>query len=225
MTLSELSVSSQNYLKAVWSIGEWTGDEVTPTLLAEKTGMKLSTVSDAVRRLAEKGLLDHAPYGAITLTEYGRELAVSMVRRHRLIETFLVDSLGYTWDLVHDEAESLEHAVSDFMIDRLDAVLGHPTRDPHGDPIPSPSGEIRYPDARLLSQVEPGEEVVIERISDNDATLLQFFSEHGLAVGARCKIRAGAPFSDSLEIVRDGHDTPIVLGRSATTAVWVSITG
>lgn len=232
MVLSELSPSSQNYLKAVWGLQEWSDAPVTPSLVAEATGMKLSTVSDAVRRLADKGLLDHAPYGAITLTEGGRAYAIGMVRRHRLIETFLVEMLGYSWDLVHDEAESLEHAVSDFMIDRLDALLGFPVRDPHGDPIPSASGEIVYPDAHPLSCAAPGSVLRIERISDDDPALLQYFSEHGLAVGTTFEAREGSPFSDALEIVVGASDpseaagTPgasISLGRTATNAVWVSL--
>lgn len=223
MPLSSLSASNQNYLKAVWSLQEWNSAPVTPSLVAEKTGMKLSTVSDAVRRLSEKGLLDHAPYGAITLTAEGRTFAIGMVRRHRLIETFLVEMLGYSWDLVHDEAEALEHAVSDFMIDRLDALLGHPKRDPHGDPIPSPAGDIDYPEASLLTDTEPGSRLRIERISDDDPALLQFFSEHGIGVGVEFVTRAGAPFSDAIEIVLGAEGAAIPLGRGATDAVWVSL--
>ncbi|MGK0720783.1 metal-dependent transcriptional regulator [Leucobacter sp. W1478] len=226
MALSELTPSSQNYLKAVWGLQEWTDAPVTPSLVAEATGMKLSTVSDAVRRLADKGLVDHAPYGAITLTEGGRAFAIEMVRRHRLIETFLVEMLGYSWDLVHDEAEALEHSVSDFMIDRLDALLGYPARDPHGDPIPSASGEVTYPDAKPLSRAEPGSMLRIERISDDDPALLQYFSEHGLAVGTTFEARMGSPFSDALEIIvgdQGQGGASFSLGRSATDAVWVSL--
>ena len=226
MALSELSPSSQNYLKAVWSLQEWSSAPVTPSLVAEATGMKLSTVSDAVRRLADKGLVDHEPYGAIALTEGGHAFAIEMVRRHRLIETFLVEMLGYSWDLVHDEAEALEHAVSDFMIDRLDALLGYPARDPHGDPIPSASGEIDYPDAMPLSEAVPGSMLRIERISDADPALLQYFSEHGLKVGTVFEAREGSPFSDALEIsvgMAEDGSASISLGRSATDAVWVSL--
>ncbi|TDP89445.1 DtxR family iron (metal) dependent repressor [Leucobacter luti] len=133
MSVSALSASTQNYLKAIWGLTEWSSAQVTPTLIAERTGLKLSSVSDAVRKLASQGLVDHAPYGAVELTETGRSYALVMVRRHRLIEAFLVSVLGYSWDQVHDEAEHLEHAVSDFMIDRIDEFLEFPTRDPHGD--------------------------------------------------------------------------------------------
>lgn len=220
--MSELSASSQNYLKAVWSLQEWSDAPVTPSALAAKAGVKLSTASDAVRKLTEQGLLVHTPYGAVTLTPEGRAHAVAMVRRHRLIESFLVRVLGYRWDQVHEEADALEHAVSDFMVDRIDEHLGFPTRDPHGDPIPSADGRVHRPDAVLLSELAPGTRARVERISDADAGLLQFFAERGIGVGTTLDARAGAPYSDSVEVVVDGRDEPIALGRSATDAVWVT---
>ena len=114
-------------------------------MLAERIGVSASTASESIRKLADQGLVDHEKYGAVTLTEAGREAALAMVRRHRLMETFLVTELGYGWDEVHDEAEVLEHAVSDRMLDRIDAKLGHPTRDPHGDPIPAADGNVPTP--------------------------------------------------------------------------------
>lgn len=145
MSVSALSASTQNYLKAIWGLTEWSSAQVTPTLIAERTGLKLSSVSDAVRKLASQGLVDHAPYGAVELTETGRSYALVMVRRHRLIEAFLVSVLGYSWDQVHDEAEHLEHAVSDFMIDRIDEFLEFPTRDPHGGSHPVSRRHRTYP--------------------------------------------------------------------------------
>ncbi|MCK8675051.1 metal-dependent transcriptional regulator, partial [Rhodococcus sp. HM1] len=136
-TTGALTSVAQDYLKVIWTVQEWSGEKVSTKLLAEKLGVSASTVSEAVRRLCDQGLLDHERYGAISLTESGRAAAVAMVRRHRLIETFLVRELGYRWDEVHDEAEVLEHAVSERMIAALDAKLGFPERDPHGDPIPT----------------------------------------------------------------------------------------
>src|SRR5690606_20624954 len=161
---SQLSASSQNYLKAIWGLQEWSDDPITPTAVAAKVGVRLSTASDAIRKLGEQGLVQHTPYGAVTLSEQGRTHALAMVRRHRLIETFLVQVLGYRWDQVHDEADALEHAVSDLMVDRIDEHLDHPTRDPHGDPIPQPDGTVARPDAVQLSAVEPGRAVRAERI-------------------------------------------------------------
>lgn len=223
MSVSELSTSSQNYLKAVWSLQEWSSAPVTPSALAARAGVKLSTVSDAIRKLAEQGLLEHAPYGAVSLTEQGRAHAVAMVRRHRLIETFLVSALGYRWDQVHDEADALEHAVSDFLVDRIDQFLGFPSRDPHGDPIPAADGAVDIPDAVSLSHVEPGSRARVERISDARPDLLLFFAERGIGLGSVLGVRPGTPFSDSVEVVVDGEAGSIALGRSATDAVWVTL--
>ncbi len=222
MSVSDLSTSTQNYLKAVWTLSEWSDEPVTPSLIAERTDLKLSSVSDAVRRLTAQGLLNHTPYGAVELTETGRAYAVAMVRRHRLIETFLVNMLGYGWDQVHDEAEHLEHAVSDFMIERIDELLGRPTRDPHGDPIPLADGSVTTPAAVRLGQVQAGTEVVVERISDDDPSLLQFFEDRGIVLGARFVVHDGAPFSESIEIRIHGEDQPVALGRIATDALYVS---
>lgn len=222
MSVSDLSASTQNYLKAVWTLGEWSDVPVTPSLIAERTELKLSSVSDAVRKLTAQGLLNHSPYGAVELTETGRAYAVDMVRRHRLIETFLVRMLGYGWDQVHDEAEHLEHAVSDFMIARIDDLLGHPTRDPHGDPIPLADGTIVSPDAVQLTQVIPGTRVTVERISDDEPALLQFFEDRGIVLGAQMLVREGAPFSEAIDVVLDGEDQPIALGKLAAEALYVS---
>lgn len=221
MSLQELSASSQNYLKIIWSLQEWSDDPVTPTALAERAGVRLSTASDAIRKLAGQGLVDHTPYGSATLTDQGRTYAVAMVRRHRLIETFLVDSLGYTWDQVHDEAEALEHAVSDFLIDRIDETLGHPTRDPHGDPIPGPDGKMQMPDAVQLPKVQLPARVTVERISDDDPGLLRHFASLGIDVGSELEVEAGPPYSGALEVVLSGQRTS--LGGQAPAAVWVTV--
>lgn len=222
MSVSELSVSTQNYLKAIWGLSEWSDAPVTVAVIAEKTGLKLSTVSDAVRRLTDQGLLHHARYGAVELTDTGAAHAIAMVRRHRLIETLLVDVLGYGWEQVHDEAENLEHAVSDFLVDRIDALLGHPTRDPHGDPIPAPDGTVSRPNAVQLSAAEAGSEVVIERISDADPALLRHLQDHGITLGARITWNEGSPFSDAVSVGVVGSPVTVSLGRAAIDALYVS---
>lgn len=221
MTVSELSASTQDYLKTVWSLTEWSKTPVTPKLIADRIGLKLSSVSDAVRKLTEQGFVEHAPYGAVTLTPKGRVHAVAMVRRHRLIETFLVETLGYRWDQVHEEAEMLEHAVSDFMIERLDELLGHPMRDPHGDPIPSADGTVARPDAIHLTALAPGKRVRVERISDEDPQLLQFFAENGIRYGTVLEAHPSTPYSEAIEVLIEGRKDRLALGRAATDAVWV----
>ncbi|MCT2007606.1 metal-dependent transcriptional regulator [Micrococcus lylae] len=221
MSVSELSASSQDYLKAVWALAEWSETPVTPKLMADRMGLKLSSVSDAVRKLTEQGFLEHAPYGAVTLTAQGRVHAVAMVRRHRLIETFLVETLGYRWDQVHDEAETLEHAVSDFMIERLAELLGHPDRDPHGDPIPSADGTVARPNAIHLTALAPGQRARVERISDDDPQLLQFFAENGVRYGTVLEAHPSTPYSEVIEVRVEGRTERLALGRAATDAVWV----
>ena len=194
---------------------------MTPSSVAKHLGLRKSTVSDGVRKLGEQGLVEHKPYGAVELTDTGRTYAVAMIRRHRLIETFLVEALGYTWDQVHDEAEHLEHAVSDFMVDRIDEHLGHPIRDPHGDPIPARDGRVARPDAVPLADVPPESRVRVERISDSDPDLLQFFADRGIGVGTVLRTRAGAPYSDSIGVLVG--DDALALGRTAAASVWVSL--
>lgn len=222
MSVSELSASSQNYLKAIWSLQEWSQEPVTASTLAARVGLKLSTVSDAIRKLTAQGLLEHAPYGSISLTATGHSYAVAMVRRHRLIETFLVQMLGYRWDQVHAEAETLEHAVSDFMVERIDELLGFPVRDPHGDPIPSADGTVNHPDVVLLTDLEPDHQARVERISDANPDLLQFFDKNGIGVGTSLQIRAREPFVGAVEVVISPAQNSIMLGRQATDSVWVT---
>lgn len=223
VSVSQLSASTQNYVKVIWGLQEWSDRPVTATIIAEKTGLKLSTVSDAVRKLTEQGLVEHAPYAAVSLTGAGRAHALAMVRRHRLIETLLVRVLNYGWDQVHDEAEVLEHAVSDFMISRIDELLSFPTRDPHGDPIPSADGTMEVPDADQLSTVDPSGHVVVERIADDDPGLLQFLSDQGILVGTRLGLAPGPPYSDAI-VVQVDDQAAVSLGRPATEAMWVSPT-
>ncbi|MCS3492923.1 DtxR family Mn-dependent transcriptional regulator [Arthrobacter sp. JUb119] len=223
VSVNQLSDSAQNYLKIIFGLNEWSSDPVTASIIASKSGMKLSTVSGALGKLRQQGLLDHAPYGAVTLTELGREYAVTMVRRHRLIETFLVQMLGYRWDQVHDEAESLEHAVSDFMIERIDSLLEHPTRDPHGDPIPTAEGRISIPQAFNLSEASDDAQVVVERIADDDSQLLQYFSDHRIVVGAQLRITAGEQFSETVNVQVCSTGETLRLGSRAAAAAWVSL--
>ena len=152
----DLTMVAQDYLKIIWTTQEWSHEKVSTKLLAERLGVSASTASESIRKLAVQGLVHHEKYGAVTLTDRGRHAALAVVRRHRLLETFLVSELGYRWDEVHDEAEILEHAVSDLMLDRIDAKLGYPTRAPHGDPIPAADGQVPTPPARQLSACADG---------------------------------------------------------------------
>lgn len=219
MSVSELSASAQNHLKVIWGLQEWSDEPVLPSTIAEKTGLRLSSVSGAVSKLAEKDLVEHEPYGAVHLTEKGRRLALEMVRRHRLIETFLVEVLGYGWDEVHDEAEVLEHAVSDLMVERLDKFLGHPVRDPHGDPIPAVDGTVQVPRAQSLATVAPGG-YVVARISDDDPDLLRFFADNGIELDTELEVSAGPAYSGAIAVSVSGGEV-VPLGADAAAAVRV----
>lgn len=223
MSVSELTTSTQNYLKAIWGLTEWSSNSVTATEVSQKTGLKLSSVSDGMRRLGQLGLVNYSPYAAIELTDLGRTHALAMVRRHRMIETFLVEVLGYRWDQVHDEAENLEHAVSDFMIDQLDKKLGFPKRDPHGDPIPSASGAIDVPNAIRLHMVPIGSKAQVRRISDADPELLKFFDEHKIGLDTPLEVLEPQVYSHDFSIRIRESSKPLGLGIAAAQALYVEI--
>lgn len=168
---TEGSTVTQDYLKAVWAASEWGGPGASITGLARRMNVAASTASENVGRLVEAGLLEHEPYKAVTLSPDGQRLATGMVRRHRLLETYLVERLGLAWDEVHAEAEILEHAVSERLLQALDDALDHPVRDPHGDPIPTPDGRVVLPELRSIDTVPVGRTVVVGRIKDCPRTL------------------------------------------------------
>lgn len=222
MPVSDLTHPAQDYLKLIWTTTEWTATPITVTAIAERMGVRASTASDGIKKLTEQGLITHAPYGkSIELTEAGRRHAVEMVRRHRLLETFLVQTLGYRWDEVHDEAEVLEHAVSETMIERIDALLGHPTRDPHGDPIPAADGQPQRPEGIPLRQVSPESEATIVRISDADPAMLRYFSDIGLTPNTQLTVRAPHPYTGTTTVSVSGRQDNIDLGPPAAEAIWV----
>src|SRR5690606_30136508 len=166
------------------------------------------------------GLVDHVPYGAITLTAEGRTLALRMVRRHRLIETWLVEEFGYRWDEVHEEADVLEHAVSDRMLDAIFEKLGRPVRDPHGDPIPSADGRVVMPPAVLLAEAPDGHEGGIVRIRDRDPKLLRYLEAEGFDLDARVRVVGRKPFGGALAIVLEGVELDV--GDEAAREIWIS---
>ncbi|WP_434142743.1 iron dependent repressor, metal binding and dimerization domain protein [Leucobacter sp. gxy201] len=222
MSVDSISPSMQNYLKVIWSLQEWSEAPVTNSAIAEAAGVRLSTVSDALRKLSDLELIGHAPYGSVTLTEIGHQHAVAMTRRHRLLETFLVQMLDYEWDEVHDEADRLEHAVSDELVDRVDRVLGFPTRDPHGDPIPGADGRVHRPDAVVLQLASAPGRVRVERISDADNEMLQYFASRGIVVDAELELLPSEPYAETVTVQLAGTGEPISLGPAASSSIWVS---
>lgn len=174
-------IVTEDYVKVIYAHTEWQAEHITTGALAARLGLAASSVTEMVKKLVAQGLVVHEPYGAIELTRDGTELALRMIRRHRLIETWLVSHFGYRWDEVHDEAEVLEHSLSDRLLAAIDAQLGHPTRDPHGDPIPAPDGTVTRPSAAPLTDLDEG---VVVRISDRDPLLLRHLEAEGIVVDA-----------------------------------------
>ncbi|MGE2814621.1 manganese-binding transcriptional regulator MntR [Mycobacterium heidelbergense] len=224
-----LTAVGQDYLKVIWNAQEWSPagapQKVSTKMLAEKIGVSASTASESIRKLAEQGLVDHEKYGAVTLTEAGRRAALEMVRRHRLLETFLVNELGYSWDEVHDEAEVLEHAVSDRLVARIDAKLGFPQRDPHGDPIPASDGRVPTPPARQLWACGDGDTGTVARISDSDPEMLRYFDSVGINLDSRVRVLTRREFAGMISVAiesADGAEAIVDLGSPAARAIWVT---
>ncbi|HEU4808000.1 MAG TPA: metal-dependent transcriptional regulator [Homoserinimonas sp.] len=211
----------EDYVKVIYSHTEWQQNPVTPSELAAKLGLAASSVTEMVKKLAASGLVTHVPYGAVRLTEEGRMLALKMVRRHRLIETWLVESFGYSWDEVHDEAEVLEHALSDRLLEAIADQLGHPVRDPHGDPIPSPDGVVVRPDAVRLAEAAAGQRGQVVRISDRNPMLLRYLEGEGIRLDSPVQVVERRPFGGALAVLVDGAEHDI--GDEAAAAIWISL--
>ena len=214
----------EDYVKSIYSHTEWQPAPITSTALAARLGLAPSSVTEMVKKLGALGLVDHVPYGAVTLTTDGTALALRMLRRHRLIETWLVRQFGYSWDEVHDEAEVLEHALSDRMLGSIDELLGFPTRDPHGDPIPSAEGVITQPAALLLRDAEPGESGSVVRISDRDPSLLRHLEASGLVIDRGVTVVGRTPFGGGFEVRIDESDASLDLGEQALASIWITTT-
>lgn len=198
-----LSRSAEDYLKAVYHLSNG-GAPVSTTALAEILAVAPASVSGMIKRLSEQGWLEHVPYRGVELTAEGRRVALRMLRRHRLIEAYLVEFLGYTWDTVHDEAERLEHAVSDLMVERMATALGHPHVDPHGDPIPTVDGTIAEFIHVPLSDLEPGEVATLRRVSTSDDSRLRYLATTGLVPGARLRVVGREPFNGPVTVEVSG---------------------
>lgn len=214
------STAAEDYVKAIYGHTEWQPEPITPSQLATALGLANSTVTEMVKKLAAAGLVRHRPYGAIELTPAGRALALRQTRRHRVVETWLVERHGYDWDEVHDEAEVLEHAMSDRLLDSIAASLGDPSRDPHGDPIPAADGSVVRPEAVLLADAPSGHRGAVVRISDADPAMLRFLAEAGIALDAGVEVVGHKPYSGSIEVRVEGRD--VALGPDVARSVWLA---
>lgn len=209
----ETTYTEENYLKAIWSLTPPSGKGVSTNKLANRLDTKASSVTDMVRRLSEKGMVDYVKYQGVKLSAEGRKVAIRVIRKHRLWECFLVDKLGFSWDEVHDLAEQLEHIRSTELTDRLDAFLGHPSFDPHGDPIPGKDGTFPERERKALNQCTPGEHVIVTGVSDSSASFLQFLNRLKLELGTPLEIVERIEFDQSMLVKRaDGSEQLLTSG-------------
>jgi DtxR family transcriptional regulator, Mn-dependent transcriptional regulator len=218
------SSTVENYLKAIYLGGSalTAPQRLLPMgQLASALGVAPGTATTMVKALAESGLVEYEPYAGVRLTPAGERLAALVVRRHRVIELFLVQFMGYGWDEVHDEAEQLEHVVSDRLIDRMDEMLGRPEVDPHGDPIPDAHGIVKQQDAQSLLTCPLNTRVTVTRVIDQDKTFLRFIESHHLKPGESIEVEDRDAASDSVR-VRGKDDRRITIGTRAASKLLVS---
>ena len=194
----------EDYLKTIWKLQQQADASVSTSSIAEQLALSAAAVTAMIKRLAEQRLVTHEPYYGVRLTGAGEMAALRIIRRHRVLELFLQEVLGYEWDRVHDEAERLEHAASDELIERLAKILGDPARDPHGAAIPSPEGEIDRAQHPLLAEVAVGRPVRVLEVMTGDAEHLRYLGSLELYPGAEVEVTSRAPFDGPLTLTVNG---------------------
>jgi DtxR family transcriptional regulator, Mn-dependent transcriptional regulator len=222
MLSDSLTQSVEDYLKAIYQLSP-EGRPASTSDIAHLLALSAPSVTGMVKRLSEQGLLEHVPYRGVQLTGEGRRAALRMVRRHRLIEAYLVEFLGYSWDTVHAEAERLEHAVSDTLVERMASALGNPDVDPHGDPIPSADGFVHELSCTPLSEVPVGESVEIQRVHESQPERLRYIASLGIKPGTHVTVIDRQPFDDlvTIDIAGQRH----VIGRELSHVLQCACRG
>jgi DtxR family Mn-dependent transcriptional regulator len=210
----EMTAAVEDYAKAIYALELRRHQAVSTNALAERLGVTPASASGMVKRLGELGLAAHQPYRGVTLTEEGRRVALEVIRHHRLLELYLVERLGVPWDRVHEEAEVLEHVLSEQLEARIAELLGDPTHDPHGDPIPTRELEIDEGPRLSLQALELGDRARFARVSDSDPDMLRFLAERGITPGAELEVVDKQPFGGPL-FVRVGPDVHVLGGELA----------
>ncbi|HVY54695.1 MAG TPA: metal-dependent transcriptional regulator [Thermodesulfobacteriota bacterium] len=211
--------SIEDYLKAIYEIQRERG-KVSTNAISEKLRVAPASVTSMIKKLSEKKLLTHKRYQGVKLTQAGQKIALEVIRHHRLIELYLAEALGVPWDMVHEEAEKWEHVLSEDLEDRMDAALGHPTRDPHGSPIPSRDGTIIELDSVPLTDMRPGQYGVVAEVSDHDPKLLRYVGKMGLYPKAKIKVVSVEPFSGPITL--KVGDASHVLGSEAAQYIFIT---
>jgi DtxR family transcriptional regulator, Mn-dependent transcriptional regulator len=203
-----LSVAIQDYLKEIYKL-QSAGERATTTAIAKRMGVAPSSVTSMLKKLAALGLVEHAPYRGVELSDAGTQIALEVIRHHRLLEQYLAQTLGLGIDAVHDEADRLEHVISEELEARIDEQLGYPTHDPHGDPIPDAGLNVDRTSLRSLDALAPGEQATVRRVPDGDAGLLRYLAELTLVPGRRVTMRRSEPFGGPLTVDVGGSEHAI----------------
>jgi DtxR family Mn-dependent transcriptional regulator len=203
-----LTAPVEDYLKAIYAIGRGTGAAATNEI-AQRLAIAPASVSGMVKRLADQGLLAYERYHGVKLTEAGRRAALRTLRRHRVIEAYLAQALGYAWDRVHEEAERLEHAVSDELVDRMAANIGEPDVDPHGAPIPTRDGAVDETEYRSLAEMSVGASGSVVRVADEDPAMLRYLAELAIVPGKRVTVKSRAPYDGPITLSIGRHELSI----------------
>ncbi len=211
--MDNLSQTEENYLKAIFKICEQEERAASTNAIAGEMNTAAASVSDMLKRLAGKGLIHYEKHRGVTLTETGNQLAVMLVRKHRLWEVFLVKTLNFSWDEVHEMAEQLEHVQSPELVERLDKFLGHPRFDPHGDPIPDAHGRYAYRRQVQLSTLLTGEKGVVVGVQEHSPVFLQYLDKTGLGLGANVLVQEIFEFDGSLKIAIEGKSETIISNK------------
>lgn len=201
-----LSYAEENYLKAILKLSGSPDGTVSTNAIAAQLDTSAASVTDMLKKLSDKELITYQRYKGASLTDDGQRIATTLVRKHRLWEVFLVQSLGMTWDEVHEIAEELEHIQSDRLIDRLDHFLGHPKFDPHGDPIPNAQGKYAVRAQVPLSELKPGQEGIVIGVREDETSFLKHLNEKGLTLGKSIKVITNDDYDNTLSLQVEGHE-------------------
>jgi DtxR family Mn-dependent transcriptional regulator len=206
--LADLSDALQDYLREIYKL-QAESSRVRTTTLARRMGVRPPSATAMVKKLAARGLVDHQPYRGVRLTRRGERIALEVLRHHRLLELYLARTLKLELDAVHAEADRLEHALSETLEERIDQALGSPTEDPHGDPIPDAALRIVHPNARRLTELEPGERATVQGVPDGDGEILRYLAELGLVPGQPVELLRAEPFGGPLTLRAEGRSAAI----------------
>ena len=215
------SYTEENYIKAIYKLSENGTQEVNTNAIAEALETKAASVTDMLRKLSSKNIVNYVKYRGVTLTEEGERIALQIIRKHRLWEVFLVEKLKFNWDEVHEVAEELEHISSNLLTKRLDEFLGFPQFDPHGDPIPSETGEMKQKKQRLLAEMGVNDAGVVVGVNDSQPLFLQYLDKIGIALGSRIRILDKMPYDNSLEIMLE-ENKELLISSEVSKNIFLS---